>query len=113
MTAMPFTSSFTDASVPSFSPTNKAIRKCTFFLRIAHGVFFNIHIQIARSFSKGEYVQGSSVGDLEVLTDVPYAATVHAVRDTELGKIPKVLFYALARRYPQVIRFDIQTHNKV
>lgn len=50
----------------------------------------------------GEYGQGESVGELEVLTNGPRACTVHAVRDTELARMPKTLFNALATRHPEI-----------
>jgi lysophospholipid hydrolase len=39
-----------------------------------------------------EYGQGESVGELEVLTGIPRTCHVHAIRDTELAKMPKTLF---------------------
>lgn len=48
----------------------------------------------------GEYSNGQSVGELEVLTDVPRATTLHAVRETELARFPKQLFHSLALEHP-------------
>lgn len=59
-------------------------------------------VSLIMSYSTGEYVQGDSVGEYEVLTGSGYSSTVHAVRDTELAKIPKHLFESLSMRYPQV-----------
>jgi lysophospholipid hydrolase len=50
----------------------------------------------------GEYSQGESVGELEVLTSTPRLTTVHAIRDTELAQMPKTLFNALAMRHPEI-----------
>jgi lysophospholipid hydrolase len=49
-----------------------------------------------------EYGQGESVGELEVLTNSPRSATVHAIRDTELARMPKTLFNALSMRHPEI-----------
>ncbi|KAI7903172.1 uncharacterized protein BX663DRAFT_471922 [Cokeromyces recurvatus] len=50
----------------------------------------------------GEFGHGDSVGELEVLTGVPTASTLHAIRDTELARMPKTLFNALALRHPEI-----------
>ena len=50
----------------------------------------------------GEYGQGESVGELEVLTESPRPATLHAIRDTELAKFPKTLFNSLALEHPGI-----------
>ncbi|KAJ3412840.1 phosphatidylcholine and lysophosphatidylcholine phospholipase [Chytridiales sp. JEL 0842] len=50
----------------------------------------------------GEFGKGDSVGELEVLTDTPRPATVHAIRDTEVAIMPKTLFNALAIRHPEI-----------
>ncbi|KAG1051266.1 hypothetical protein G6F43_006518 [Rhizopus delemar] len=50
----------------------------------------------------GEFGHGDSVGELEVLTGVPTSATLHAIRDTELARMPKTLFNALALRHPEI-----------
>jgi hypothetical protein len=59
-------------------------------------------LALRRSFRLGEYGRGDAVGDLELLTDTPVQETVHAVRDTELARIPFHLFNVLAAQYPQV-----------
>jgi len=58
----------------------------------------------------GEHGQGESVGDLEVLTETPYRDSVFAVRDSELARIPRLLFRSLTTRFPQV---TIQTSRMV
>jgi len=50
-----------------------------------------------------EYTPGHPVGDVDSITQTPRLATVHTVRDTELAKIPRQLFYFLALRYPQAM----------
>ncbi|KFY28307.1 hypothetical protein V493_02990 [Pseudogymnoascus sp. VKM F-4281 (FW-2241)] len=47
----------------------------------------------------GEYGQGESVGELEVMTETCRSATLHAIRDTELAKFPKTLFNSLAKEH--------------
>ncbi|RKP01682.1 hypothetical protein CXG81DRAFT_11694, partial [Caulochytrium protostelioides] len=51
---------------------------------------------------QGEYGQGESVGELEVLTSSRRPATIHAIRDTEIAIIPKRLFNALALQHPEI-----------
>ncbi|XP_027487525.1 neuropathy target esterase-like, partial [Corapipo altera] len=50
----------------------------------------------------GEYGRGDLVGVVEALTRQPRATTVHAVRDTELAKLPEGTLNNIKRRYPQV-----------
>ncbi|KAF2457837.1 lysophospholipase NTE1 [Lineolata rhizophorae] len=50
----------------------------------------------------GEYGQGDSVGELEVLTESVRPASLHAIRDTELAKFPKTLFNSLAQEHPGI-----------
>jgi lysophospholipid hydrolase len=50
----------------------------------------------------GEYGQGESVGELEVMTESVRPATLHAIRDTELAKFPKTLFNSLAQEHPGI-----------
>jgi lysophospholipid hydrolase len=50
----------------------------------------------------GEYGQGESVGELEVMTEARRPATLHAIRDTEVAKFPKMLFNSLALEHPGV-----------
>lgn len=40
---------------------------------------------------------------VEALTRQPRATTVHAVRDTELAKLPEGTLGHIKRRYPQVL----------
>jgi len=50
----------------------------------------------------GEYGQGESVGELEVMTESARPATLHAIRDTELAKFPRTLFNSLAQEHPAI-----------
>ena len=50
----------------------------------------------------GEYGQGESVGELEVMTESARPATLHAIRDTEVAKFPKSLFNSLALEHPGI-----------
>lgn len=50
----------------------------------------------------GEYSQGESVGEVEVITKGARTGTVHAIRDTELARLPTTLFNALALWHPPI-----------
>ncbi|KAF9428692.1 phosphatidylcholine and lysophosphatidylcholine phospholipase [Podila epigama] len=50
----------------------------------------------------GEFSQGESVGELEVLMGTPFPSTLHAIRDTEVARMPKTLFNTLALRHPEI-----------
>ena len=50
----------------------------------------------------GEYGQGDSVGELEVLTESTRPGTLVAIRDTEVAKFPKMLFNSLAQEHPGI-----------
>ncbi|KAL9625705.1 MAG: hypothetical protein Q9160_000024 [Pyrenula sp. 1 TL-2023] len=50
----------------------------------------------------GEYGQGESIGELEVMTESSRPATLHAIRDTELAKFPRSLFNSLAQEHPTI-----------
>ncbi|PFH52298.1 hypothetical protein AMATHDRAFT_57351 [Amanita thiersii Skay4041] len=49
----------------------------------------------------GEYGQGDTVGELDVITSSPRRNTLHAIRDTELIRMPQTLFNAISARNPQ------------
>ncbi|XP_035878408.1 patatin-like phospholipase domain-containing protein 7 isoform X1 [Phyllostomus discolor] len=51
----------------------------------------------------GEYGRGDLIGVVETLTHQPRATTVHAVRDSELAKLPVGALTSIKRRYPQVV----------
>ncbi|KAF2730823.1 lysophospholipase NTE1 [Polyplosphaeria fusca] len=50
----------------------------------------------------GEYGQGDSIGELEVLTESARPGSLHAIRDTEVAKFPKTLFNSLALEHPGI-----------
>ncbi|KAJ7492149.1 hypothetical protein FB451DRAFT_1336165 [Mycena latifolia] len=56
---------------------------------------------VSDSFYIGEYGQGDTVGELDVITSSPRRNTVHAIRDTELIRMPQTLFNAISARNPQ------------
>ncbi|KAG8894238.1 phosphatidylcholine and lysophosphatidylcholine phospholipase, partial [Tulasnella sp. 403] len=49
----------------------------------------------------GEYGQGDTVGELDVITSSSRTTTLHAIRDTELARMPQTLFNAISVRHPQ------------
>ncbi|KAF7966915.1 hypothetical protein HWV62_36601, partial [Athelia sp. TMB] len=51
----------------------------------------------------GEYGQGDTVGELDVITSSPRRTTVHAIRDTELIRMPQTLFNAISARLLRMI----------
>uniref|UniRef100_A0AAR2LU82 lysophospholipase n=1 Tax=Pygocentrus nattereri TaxID=42514 RepID=A0AAR2LU82_PYGNA len=57
----------------------------------------------------GEYGRGDLIGVVEALTRQPRATTVHAVRDTELVKLPEGTLNNIKRRYPQVSTAHLYT----
>uniref|UniRef100_A0A8C3IC78 lysophospholipase n=1 Tax=Chrysemys picta bellii TaxID=8478 RepID=A0A8C3IC78_CHRPI len=50
----------------------------------------------------GEYGRGDLIGVVEALTHQPRATTVHAVRDSELAKLPEGALTSIKRKFPQV-----------
>ncbi|XP_060738991.1 patatin-like phospholipase domain-containing protein 7 [Tachysurus vachellii] len=51
----------------------------------------------------GEYGRGDLIGVVEALTHMNRATTVHAVRDSELAKLPEGALTSIKRKYPQVV----------
>ncbi|SCV02640.1 LAMI_0H01442g1_1 [Lachancea mirantina] len=51
----------------------------------------------------GECAQGQSVGEVEVLTAINRLASVVALRETELARIPRTLFELLALEHPSIM----------
>ncbi|KAL4067299.1 hypothetical protein V8B97DRAFT_1873882 [Scleroderma yunnanense] len=49
----------------------------------------------------GEYGQGDTVGELDVITNSPRRTTMHAIRDSELIRMPQTLFNAISSRNPR------------
>ena len=50
----------------------------------------------------GEYSQGDSIGEDEVMTRGVRTATLHSIRDSELARMPSTLFNAIALWHPPV-----------
>jgi lysophospholipid hydrolase len=50
----------------------------------------------------GEFGQSDSVGELEVLTETRRPGSLHAQRDTDIAKLPKMLFNSLAQEHPAI-----------
>ncbi len=46
-----------------------------------------------------EYGQGDTAGEIDVITSTPRRNTVHAIRDTELIRMPQTLFNAISSRW--------------
>uniref|UniRef100_A0AAY4EIN9 lysophospholipase n=1 Tax=Denticeps clupeoides TaxID=299321 RepID=A0AAY4EIN9_9TELE len=51
----------------------------------------------------GEYGRGDLIGVVEALTHQNRATTVHAVRDSELAKLPEGALNSIKRKFPQVV----------
>ncbi|XP_056586233.1 patatin-like phospholipase domain-containing protein 7a isoform X2 [Triplophysa dalaica] len=51
----------------------------------------------------GEYGRGDLIGVVEALTHQNRATTVHAVRDSELAKLPEGALCSIKRKFPQVV----------
>ncbi|PKI82893.1 hypothetical protein MVES1_003641 [Malassezia vespertilionis] len=50
----------------------------------------------------GEYGQGDSVGELDMITNSRRAKTVHSIRDSELARMPITLFNAISVWHPPI-----------
>ena len=48
-----------------------------------------------------EWTRGSSLGEAEVLPQLPHAHTVFAVRDTEVVAVPSAVLTFVAQRHPK------------
>lgn len=55
-----------------------------------------------KTVKHGEYGQGDSIGELEVLTVSKRPYTLHAIRESELAKLPRALFEGLAKKHPSI-----------
>ncbi|CAL9683712.1 unnamed protein product [Knipowitschia caucasica] len=51
----------------------------------------------------GEYGRGDLIGVVEAVTHQNSATTVHAVRDSELAKLPQGALSSIKRKFPQVV----------
>lgn len=49
-----------------------------------------------------EFGQGESIGELEVMTEDRRGSSLHAMRQTELCRLPRTLFNSLAQEHPSI-----------
>ena len=61
----------------------------------------------------GEYGQGDTVGELDVITSSPRRNTVHAIRDTELIRMPQTLFNAISARCVFFLPWQIRRYSQI
>lgn len=61
----------------------------------------------------GEYGQGDSVGELDVITRSSRTSTLHAIRDTELARMPQTLFNAISVRCVHFLTADASIHARL
>lgn len=59
---------------------------------------------------EAEYGQGDTAGEIDVITSTPRRNTVHAIRDTELIRMPQTLFNAISSRNPQTTALCVSNH---
>ncbi|WP_233205122.1 patatin-like phospholipase family protein [Alkalicaulis satelles] len=52
----------------------------------------------------GHIRQGEPIGEMALVEDRPHSASVYALRDSELVRLPKRAFEALTRRHPSLMR---------
>ncbi|XP_058015265.1 patatin-like phospholipase domain-containing protein 7 isoform X3 [Ahaetulla prasina] len=62
-----------------------------------------IRLDDGKKHLTGEYGRGDLIGVVEALTHQPRATTVHAVRDSELAKLPEGALISIKRKFPQVV----------
>ncbi|XP_029816467.1 patatin-like phospholipase domain-containing protein 7 [Manacus vitellinus] len=62
-----------------------------------------IRMEDGKKHLTGEYGRGDLIGVVEALTHQPRATTVHAVRDSELAKLPEGALISIKRKFPQVV----------
>uniref|UniRef100_A0A8B9G6G7 lysophospholipase n=1 Tax=Amazona collaria TaxID=241587 RepID=A0A8B9G6G7_9PSIT len=62
-----------------------------------------IRVDDGKKHLTGEYGRGDLIGVVEALTNQPRATTVHAVRDSELAKLPEGALVSIKRKFPQVV----------
>ncbi|KAJ7396508.1 Patatin-like phospholipase domain-containing protein 7 [Pitangus sulphuratus] len=60
-----------------------------------------IRMEDGKKHLTGEYGRGDLIGVVEALTHQPRATTVHAVRDSELAKLPEGALISIKRKFPQ------------
>lgn len=59
----------------------------------------------------GEFGQGDTVGELDVITGATRRTTMHAIRDTELARMPVTLFNAISLRCVPTQILMVSTSN--
>lgn len=69
---------------------------------VLNGRLRSVVQQDSKTVKHGEYGQGDSIGELEVLTVSKRPYTLHAIRDSELAKFPRTLFEGLAQTHPSI-----------
>lgn len=69
---------------------------------VLNGRLRSVVLQDGQAVKHGEYGQGESIGELEVLTISKRPYTLHAIRDSELAKFPRTLFESLAKAHPSI-----------
>lgn len=52
------------------------------------------------AYAEPSVKKGATVGELDVITSAPRRNTLHAIRDTELIRMPLTLFNAISARNP-------------
>ncbi len=60
-----------------------------------------------------EFGRHEIIGEVEVLSDQARTSSIHAVRDTELAKLPSGLLHIIKRKHPQVathLMFTMSQH---
>lgn len=73
---------------------------------VLNGRLRSVQQKNGQTIKHGEYGQGDSIGELEVLTVTKRPYTLHAVRSSELAKFPRSLFESLAK-YNSSITIEI------
>ncbi|EIW87141.1 patatin-domain-containing protein [Coniophora puteana RWD-64-598 SS2] len=71
------------------------------FYIVINGRLRSISEEGRKTTIRGEFGQGDTVGELDVMTGSPRTTTVHAIRDSELIRMPQTLFNAISSRNPQ------------
>lgn len=72
-------------------------------LQVINGRLRSIHEKTGGGVQiLGEYGQGESVGELDCITSSTRPSTLHAIRDTEIARMPMTLFNAISVRHPLV-----------
>lgn len=76
---------------------------------VVHGrlrVFWDLDAsgRVDVSEATSDVSEGGVVGDIGMLSDAPHRGLVVAVRDTELGRLPKDRLWALALQFPELAR---------